>query len=561
MAYEKTEWKGRQGVNLNRFEKSQQTDKSVVLENVPSEITQQGTPFSTANMNHMEQGIFEAHAAVEAEAQARIQGDNDVHAAIQAEGQARIQGDNDALEIMARLARVKPADPIAYWSMDDVGMPDDPAGTVYRNDRGWSGWNYNPLNGAITKENGIIRIIGNAYMDGMPGSMLSQDKLVVLCARWIGSSAPERLILNGTHDRITTPVITRDWAWYVTSSGDDYVDALYAANRGNQSGFEVSDMYVGNGAYLTPLIDNSGNGHHVPLTGRVVPAQGRFGQGLRFLMGGDMLTDIHENIFTSDFTMSIWIKSLADIHANIVMVSTPDDDGFTILLVDNSSMQMQFFGEYIIALSSDIKINEWFHYLIRKSGDNVIVKINNKTAYEKAVTIGDANTNGRPNFGWNNFDGILDEIAIFDRALTDGEITALYQAPMPRNMIGVNSVFPNPILPMQSHLWPADGSEVDLGGGMFGRRFTGTISAAAKNATNVPLVAIMNLNEVGHHEGWFTYNNIGHTQVIGGTYAEGVTVENSSCVRYAGNSVFFTTSSIDDRTNAPYDVRIRYTKI
>ena len=68
MAYERTIWKPRVGTNKNRFEKSQETTRYVILQNAPSAITEPGTPFSVDNMNKIEQGIFDAHEAVSAKA-------------------------------------------------------------------------------------------------------------------------------------------------------------------------------------------------------------------------------------------------------------------------------------------------------------------------------------------------------------------------------------------------------------------------------------------------------------------------------------------------------------
>jgi hypothetical protein len=75
--YKKTEWKARKGSDLNRFEKSQETERFVTLENKPNSVTEHGTPFSTANMNKIEDGIFEAHEMIAAEEQARIDGDQE----------------------------------------------------------------------------------------------------------------------------------------------------------------------------------------------------------------------------------------------------------------------------------------------------------------------------------------------------------------------------------------------------------------------------------------------------------------------------------------------------
>jgi len=75
--YEKNNWKARKGTNLNRFKKSQETALSVILENEPTSVTEPGTPFSTANMNKIEDGIFEAHEMIAREEQSRIEGDKE----------------------------------------------------------------------------------------------------------------------------------------------------------------------------------------------------------------------------------------------------------------------------------------------------------------------------------------------------------------------------------------------------------------------------------------------------------------------------------------------------
>ena len=83
MAYTKTVWKARQGVNLNRFSKSQETSRSVILTNAPDAVTDPGTQFSADHMNNIEQGIEDAHSTIDslgeglaAEAEARLQGDD-----------------------------------------------------------------------------------------------------------------------------------------------------------------------------------------------------------------------------------------------------------------------------------------------------------------------------------------------------------------------------------------------------------------------------------------------------------------------------------------------------
>ena len=83
MAYTKNEWRARQGTGLNRFLKTQETAEAVTLANEPLSITVPGTPFSEENMNHIEQGIEDAHVLIEEEAQSRQQGDEALGQAIE----------------------------------------------------------------------------------------------------------------------------------------------------------------------------------------------------------------------------------------------------------------------------------------------------------------------------------------------------------------------------------------------------------------------------------------------------------------------------------------------
>jgi len=71
MAYEKTIWQSRDGTDLNRFKKDQETSSSVILHNTPSAVTRPGTKFSVANMNKIEHGIYEAHEMIAEESAVR----------------------------------------------------------------------------------------------------------------------------------------------------------------------------------------------------------------------------------------------------------------------------------------------------------------------------------------------------------------------------------------------------------------------------------------------------------------------------------------------------------
>ena len=93
MAYERTIWESRTGSNLNRFEKERETSSSIILHNAPSSLEKPGTKFSTANMNKIEQGIYDAHEMIAAEELQRIAADDLLRQAVDAEAQSRQETD------------------------------------------------------------------------------------------------------------------------------------------------------------------------------------------------------------------------------------------------------------------------------------------------------------------------------------------------------------------------------------------------------------------------------------------------------------------------------------
>ena len=68
--YTKTNWVARVGTALNRFLKTNEDSPSgtVELTNDPTGVTTAGTPFTVANMNKIEQGIYDAHVTADANA-------------------------------------------------------------------------------------------------------------------------------------------------------------------------------------------------------------------------------------------------------------------------------------------------------------------------------------------------------------------------------------------------------------------------------------------------------------------------------------------------------------
>jgi microcystin-dependent protein len=115
MSYEKTNWKARQGAGLDKFTETGRSGNTVVLTNTPDSVTEPGTPFSEDNMNHIEQGIYEAHEELNekqdkitaaGETEARKLADEDLAERITVETLARVQADEDLGEYIDQTAAV-----------------------------------------------------------------------------------------------------------------------------------------------------------------------------------------------------------------------------------------------------------------------------------------------------------------------------------------------------------------------------------------------------------------------------------------------------------------------
>jgi hypothetical protein len=134
MAYEKTLWKDRQGAGLNRYTKSGETGASVYLSNTPDSVTERGTDFSAENMNHIEQGISDAH-----EAAAALDGKIDESARLLTESDnalgGRIDGVNTALQgfMDGVMESIQDHQTLATVSRADLigGVSNLPTGVIY----------------------------------------------------------------------------------------------------------------------------------------------------------------------------------------------------------------------------------------------------------------------------------------------------------------------------------------------------------------------------------------------------------------------------------------------
>jgi hypothetical protein len=119
-------------------------------------------------------------------------------------------------------------------------------------------------------------------------------------------------------------------------------------------------------------------------------------------------------------------------------------------------------------------------------------------------------------------------------------------------------------------LWPVD-TEIDFGGGLYGQRFTGTITGSAYAGLNTELMPSGSVSRPVNSGGWWDSNRTataGYQRYIavGQGYAvyggSGTTGHVFTCVVSVTEDFALNmhTVSSADRTNAPYDIWVTYTK-
>jgi hypothetical protein len=78
-----------------------------------------------------------------------------------------------------------------------------------------------------------------------------------------------------------------------------------------------------------------------------------------------------------------------------------------------------------------LQTNKWYHVAVTYNGSNIIAYINGTQANNIAQSTGPILTDDDPLLignlpGFGYFDGVIDEVRIYDRVLTEGEILQLY---------------------------------------------------------------------------------------------------------------------------------------
>ena len=226
--------------------------------------------------------------------------------------------------------------------------------------------------------------------------------------------------------------------------------------------------------------DASGNGNNGTVNGAILTTDrfGNVGKAYGF-DGVNCETRIDAQVNTNSissnnaYTVSFWVKKVGDgcmMHPRIMEFYSPDNVGalqfsWDVTGINNLLIEFGNNISQINALnySNSNWLNQWYHLAVTCNSNYFIFYLNgievNRFTYAGFPRLAQSVSFGRMNHpAFNTFKGDLDDIAIYNRALSQSEITGLYNA-------GTNTCLPS-YLPTTGLVgyWPFCGNANDESG-------------------------------------------------------------------------------------------------
>lgn len=193
----------------------------------------------------------------------------------------------------------------------------------------------------------------------------------------------------------------------------------------------------------TTAHDFSGNGNHGKFVGNSVWTwfDGVLGKALNFDGGNQYINIPDSNIIslTGNFTISAWIKTNSNTtqQAIVEKYTNPGINGYLLRITSAGkllSCSQDGATETCITGNTILNIKTWYHVVVVYNGstiktfinaiqDNSIVNTRNPTDGTSTLKIG-----GRGDDGSLTFNGLMDDVRIYNKALSAAEVWSLYNS-------------------------------------------------------------------------------------------------------------------------------------
>jgi sialidase-1 len=192
--------------------------------------------------------------------------------------------------------------------------------------------------------------------------------------------------------------------------------------------------------------DSSGAGNDATIAGGIPWKPGRVSGALDLSVPGIRATVRDPmgrlDVATGDFSLSVWINTRQvprpgqwpDVMIKVANPDTAQATGYELVFSPDGPLYFQLWAGSSTPIdiqASGINDGRWHHVLCREAGGMLSLHVDGRTVLVKShprvrVSSGVPLRLGGSRFNaGGNFDGLVDELRIYARALTDAEITAL----------------------------------------------------------------------------------------------------------------------------------------
>lgn len=340
-----------------------------------------------------------------------------------------------------------PTDTILHYSFDEI--PDIPDGTSDFRYIGntYQGYIDNKItkNGydtqqSWTEDNGNLKVevIGRATIDiaGLILNVAQPNEIIILEieVKELRVNGFIR-IMNGSGDGSTQILKIEDVGTYrvafVNNATSDYPKPYIRYSAYLTATFIVKNVYAGDGSYSTPVIDNA-NGQYNSISQSGIAVKGVSGKGFT-LYNKTIDTGISDFNFNNDFTFSIWVNPADYTNGQIEYILRK----YPLFWLRIDYIPIRFFlaqegylGDVVIS-NSLISANQYNHLVFSKQNKTISVYVNGTRVYNYERSTAEVSTNTTNNLvigsEENTRSQSVDDLLIFDRALSEQEVLALYQ--------------------------------------------------------------------------------------------------------------------------------------
>lgn len=283
----------------------------------------------------------------------------------------------------------------------------------------------------ITVDSGVaIKVYLNGNL--IQTIAISFGALTTSFGTWFGADqfSGGRWFLDGKMDEIGL--------WNVAITADE-VSKIYNAGRGNQ--YPFTDNLLTSGINYYKLDESSGNavdsigGNTATNNGTATYSTGKINNGVNVNGSSQYLSFSNcPRIGNGAFTISAWIKGTSfGADGAIAGFGTGNTNQGTTFDVRSQKLFVDFYAGTNLAGVTTLSTGVWYFATVTYDGSVFRLYLNgtleSTSAGTSASIVAGSGTIGRAFWvGGNYFNGQIDEVGFWQRALTSGEITTLYNS-------------------------------------------------------------------------------------------------------------------------------------